>query len=318
MLSGWARHALTRPRLLLPKGLLDAIAQLTVLVLAYKLYQGTRGLINDQLGASQAFSNADLIVSVERTLGLDMEIGIQSMARRVPGLLDASSLVYINAQFSVTFGAVVYIYVRHNHAFGFVRNMFIGAWALALAAYVLFPTAPPRLVPGLGIQDAVAEMTNVDPADQNSSVSKLFNPYAAVPSMHVGFALMIGVPLARLSAHRTTRVLWAVYPALVLFVVMATGNHFFLDGAFGAATVVVAALAARRLGRIRPHVWQFGPVPATDVGPADRRQRRRPAGVIGRSPDPDSGAPARVVLRGRSERGAKPARSEPTVPRIRD
>jgi hypothetical protein len=206
---------LTRPSRLLPNGPIDAVLQLVVVVIAYTLYQNTRGLINDQLGASQAFANADWIVSTERLLHLDMEAGIQSFARSVPGLSDAASLMYLNAQFSVTFGAMIYIYLRHNEAFGFVRNMFIGAWALALVGYVLMPTAPPRLVPGLGIHDAVAEMTKVDPADQTSTVSKLFNPYAAVPSMHVGFSLMIGIPLARLSKHKATRIFWACYPLVV-------------------------------------------------------------------------------------------------------
>jgi hypothetical protein len=214
--------------------------------------------VDDQLGASQAFANADWIVSTERALHLNVEHGVQSFALGVPGLMDAASLMYLNAQFSVTFGALIYIYMRHNHAFGFVRNMFIGAWALALVGYVALPTAPPRLVPGLGIHDAVAAFTHVDPADQAASVGKLYNPYAAVPSMHVGFALMIGVPLARLSKHRVTRVFWALYPLLVLFVVMATGNHFLLDGVFGALVVGLSALVARRLGMLRPHAWQFG------------------------------------------------------------
>jgi hypothetical protein len=82
--------------------------------------------------------------------------------------------------------------------------------------------------------------------------------------MHVGFSLMIGIPLARLSKHRATKVFWGLYPLVVLFVVMATGNHFFLDGVFGALAVGISALVARRLGRLRPHAWQFGyrqPVP---------------------------------------------------------
>lgn len=259
---------LTRPRRFLPNGAIDALLQLVVVVIAYKLYQNTRGLINDQLGASQAFTNADWILSTERFLNLDMEKGIQDFARSVPGLSDASALMYMNAQFSVTFGAMIYIYLRHNQAFGFVRNLFIGAWALALVAYIVMPTAPPRLVPGLGIHDAVAEMTKIDPADQNNGVSKLFNPYAAVPSMHVGFSLMIGIPLARLSKHKATRIFWACYPVVVLFVVMATGNHFFLDGVFGALVVGISAIVARRLGQLRPHAWQFRPSSPVPEGAA--------------------------------------------------
>lgn len=247
--------ALTRPRRFLPNGIIDALVQLLVVVVAYKLYQNTRGMVDHQIGASVAFANADWIVSVERTLHLDMERGIQRFADSVPGLMDASSLMYLNAQFSVTFGAMIYIYIAHNHAFGFVRNMFIIAWSLALVGYIAMPTAPPRLVPGLDIFDAIARMTNVDPT--NHSTSELYNPYAAVPSMHVGFSLMVGIPLAKLCKHRPVKIFWATYPAIVLFVVMATGNHFFLDGVFGAAAVGIAAFGAYQLGRLRPDAWTF-------------------------------------------------------------
>lgn len=257
-----------KPRRFLPNGAIDALLQLVVVVIAYKLYQNTRGLINDQLGASQAFANADWIVSTERLLHLNMEGGVQSFARSVPLLSDAASLTYMNAQFTVTFGAMIYIYMRHNQAFGFVRNMFIGAWTLALVGYVLMPTAPPRLVPGLGIHDAVAEFTKVDVTDQSNVLNKLYNPYAAVPSMHVGFSLMIGIPLARLSKYKVTRVFWGIYPIVVLFVVMATGNHFFLDGIFGGLAVGISALVARRLGQLRPHAWQFGPYRSAPEGAA--------------------------------------------------
>ncbi len=249
-------EALTRPRRFLPNGIIDALVQLLVVVIAYKLYQNTRGMVDHQIGASVAFANADWIVSVERALHLDMEHAVQRFADSVPGLLDASSLLYLNAQFSVTFGAMIYIYIVHNEAFGFVRNMFIIAWSLALVGYIALPTAPPRLVPGLDIFDAIARMTNVDPT--NHSTSNLYNPYAAVPSMHIGFSLMVGIPLARLCKRRPAKVFWAVYPLVVLFVVMATGNHFFLDAVFGALVVAIAAAGAYQLGRLRPDAWTFG------------------------------------------------------------
>jgi len=247
---------LTRPVRFLPNGIADAVANLAIVMAAYWIYRYSRGMVDYEMAASTAFANADWIISVERALHLDMEHAMQSIAHGVPGLSDASSFMYINFQSTVTFGAMAYIYAAHNRAFGFVRNMFIVAWFLALVCYVVVPTAPPRLVPGLGIEDSVAAFTGIDP--ESHSVSKLFNPYAAVPSMHVGFAMMIGIPLARLSKHRPVRIFWALYPLAVTYVVMATGNHFFLDAVFGAMAVGVAALTARKLGQLRPHAWQFG------------------------------------------------------------
>lgn len=249
---------LTRPVRFLPRGPLDALLQIGIVLAAYYAYRFSRGAIDDPLSASVAFSNADWIYRVEKALHLNFEHGAQTLAGNVWGLQDLTSFMYINAQTTVTFGAMAYIYARHNQAFGFVRNMFVVAWGLAILGYILMPTAPPRLVSGLGIHDNVAAFTGVDPSAPN--VSKLYNPYAAVPSMHVGFALMVGVPLARLSKHKPVRIVWAIYPIFVTFVVLATGNHFFLDAVFGALAIGIAALVARRLGMIRPEAWRFGPV----------------------------------------------------------
>jgi hypothetical protein len=90
-------------------------------------------------------------------------------------------------------------------------------------------------------------------------VDALFNPYAAVPSMHAGFALMIGLPLARLARHRAVKVFWATYPLIVTFVIVATANHFLADAFLGAVTAGLGALAARWLARVRPAAWSFGP-----------------------------------------------------------
>ncbi|HYN50524.1 MAG TPA: phosphatase PAP2 family protein, partial [Thermoleophilaceae bacterium] len=83
-------------------------------------------------------------------------------------------------------------------------------------------------------------------------------PYAAVPSMHVAFALMIAIPAFFLVRNRVLKALWAVYPAVVTFVVMATANHFWLDVAFGALVAAAAASAASyAFARARPEAWAW-------------------------------------------------------------
>jgi len=69
--------------------------------------------------------------------------------------------------------------------------------------------------------------------------------------------LMIGVTLARLSKHRVTRIAWALYPLLVTFVIVATGNHFLSDAILGAVTAGLSAWAASWLARARPTAWAF-------------------------------------------------------------
>ncbi len=259
----------SRPRQLLvrvlPKGPADLLRQFVFMLAAYELYRLVRGMVDDPAGATVAFQNARDLISVEQALHLFVEPAVQSWADRLPLVTDVSSWLYINAQTSVTLGALAYLYLRHNHSFYFVRNMFAVAWVLALVGYGLFPTAPPRLFPEWGFFDAVSSFTGVSHTD---SVSALFNPYAAVPSMHVCFSLMIGVPLSRLCRHRAVRVFWAIYPLLVTFVIVTTANHFLADAFLGALTAGIAALTARRLGRLRPGAWAFWPVGPAGASPA--------------------------------------------------
>ena len=87
---------------------------------------------------------------------------------------------------------------------------------------------------------------------------RLYNPFAAVPSMHVAFALMIGIPALMLVRSRLLKVFWGFYPSLVTFVVVVTANHFWLDAAFGAGVAAVSAYAASTaFARARPEAWAW-------------------------------------------------------------
>ena len=167
---------------------------------------------------------------------------------------DVGAWMYLNTHFIVTTCTLAFIYLFRNEHFYFVRNMFMVAMALALIGYVVYPCAPPRMLPELGFVDSVADFTGVS---SDASVNALFNPYAAVPSMHVCFALMIGLPLSRLVKNRFGRAFWTVYPLLVVFVIVATGNHFLSDAVFGALTAGVSFSAATWLARARPAAWAF-------------------------------------------------------------
>ncbi len=119
------------------------------------------------------------------------------------------------------------------------------ASGLALVGFLLYPTAPPRLA-GVGIADTVSN----GHVDLNKGlVSSLYNPYAAVPSMHIGYALIVAASLLRNGRHRLVRTLGTLYPPFVLLEVVATGNHFFVDAAAGALVAGLAATAAAFLTR---------------------------------------------------------------------
>jgi hypothetical protein len=251
-----------------PNGALDVIRQVLFFLVAYYGYRIVRGWVDDPAGAAKAFQNARDLIGIERSLHVFVEQSIQSWADTKPAIIDAANWIYLNAQTSVTVGALVYLYLFHNRSFYFVRNMFVVAMGIALAAYMIFPTAPPRFFPEWGFFDTVSDYVHVD----HSSVTgpnSLFNPYAAVPSMHVCFALMISVPIARLAKHRVTRIVWSLYPLVMTFVIVATANHFFTDAVLGAITAALGALAARRLARARPDAWAFQPAEAGSFQPAE-------------------------------------------------
>ena len=147
---------------------------------------------------------------------------------------------YFNCQFTISFGFLFWVYLRRNHAFPLVRNVFIAANAIGLACYTLYPAAPPRMLGSLGFVDTLNE-TAVN--HHSGLIASLANPYAAMPSLHTAYALIVGTSAVMLVRTRVLRVLWAFYPALVVFSIVATANHFFLDAAGGAGVAMLAALA---------------------------------------------------------------------------
>ncbi len=254
-----ARLRLLQNRVL-PHGWVDVLRQVALFGAVYLGYNLVRGLVEGK--ASAAFQHARDLIQIERTLHVFVEPSIQAWASGSHALMDVSSWLYVNAQTSVTLAALVYLYLRHNRSFYFVRNMLVIAMAIALIGYAVFPTAPPRFLPEWGFIDSVSDLTGMHVSHASASMTALFNPYAAVPSMHVAFALMIGWPLASLSRTRVARVLWRLYPLLIAFVIVATANHFVLDALLGALTAGVSAVGARRLARIRPSAWRFSHAPA--------------------------------------------------------
>jgi PAP2 superfamily len=239
----------------LPHGWLDALRQLALFGGAYYAYRLVRGFVDGQVG--QAFEHARSLVDVERALGLFFEPAVQAWARAHEWILTPANGMYVNSHFVVTTTFLIWLYLARNHAFYFVRNMFMISMGLALLGYMAFPTAPPRFMPEWGFTDTVASF--VGEAAENSA-NVLYNPFAAVPSMHVAFALMIAVPAVLLVSHRALKVLWAAYPALVTFVVVATGNHFWLDAALGVLVAAVSAWTAwAALARARPEAWAWRP-----------------------------------------------------------
>jgi membrane-associated phospholipid phosphatase len=243
----------------LPRGWGDVIRQIAFFGTAYGGYQLVRILVG-VAGGYKPFGDATRIIDFERTLHIFFEPTIQSWARNKHLLMSIADWTYLNGHYIGTFGALIFIYFRRNDSFYFVRNMFMFAMAIALIGYALYPTAPPRLMPEWGFTDSIQQLTGV--TVEHGPGSAFINAYAAVPSMHVCYALMVGIPMSRLVVHRPFKWAWRIYPLLIVFVVVATGNHFFTDVILGGVTALAAAfLSDRLLARARPEAWSFNRTP---------------------------------------------------------
>ena len=243
----------------LPQGWGDAGRQVGLFVLADVCYETVRGIADGQ--RAEAFSNGAWVIDVEAATGTFFEPDLQGILIDHRWLIDLANFSYMNTHFVLTTGFLAWLYLYRNEHFYFVRNMFMVAMAIALVGYTLVPTAPPRLIEGYGFVDTINQYAQVT---HDSALVKLFiNPYAAIPSMHCAFALMIGATGALIARHTITRIFWCLYPLFVLFVVIVTAKHFWLDGAIGWMVAGFAALAAAQLARMRPAAWSFGQRAAT-------------------------------------------------------
>jgi hypothetical protein len=214
----------------------------TVLAL-YATYEAARGLVAGNRRV--AIDHAHTVAALERKLHLFVEPNVQHAAGALPGLLTFLGGAYLTLHLSVTAGLLLWLHRRRPAAFARIRTTLLFASALALIGFVLFPTAPPRLA-GLGIADTVSG----GHVDLNKGlISSLYNPFAAVPSMHIGYALIAAAAFLRLGNTRIVQLTGVVYPLLVLLVIVATGNHFFFDAATGALVVVAAYLAATAIAK---------------------------------------------------------------------
>src|SRR5436309_6580055 len=144
---------------ILPQGWLDVVRQFSLFLCAYFAYRLVRGMVEGR--ATAAFQHAREVISIERTLHLFVEPSVQAWASGSHLVMESTSWLYVNAQTSVTIGALLYVYLRHNQSFYFVRNMLMIGMAIALVGHTVFPTAPPLFMTEWGFIDSAGDMTVV-------------------------------------------------------------------------------------------------------------------------------------------------------------
>jgi hypothetical protein len=217
--------------------------EVATLAALYLVYELVRGQGHATVGSARA--HTDWIVEVERRFHLFGERAVQHAADAVPGVPTLLGIAYIALHVLGTTAFLVWLYRRHRDRFALVRNTLIAATGIALTLYVVFPAAPPRLAQ-LGFVDTVSHSAKVNLS--SDVLGSLYNPFAAVPSLHFGYALLVGVTIALLSRRRLVKALALSYPVVMLLVIVATGNHFFFDAAAGGVTVAVGYVIASWVG----------------------------------------------------------------------
>jgi membrane-associated phospholipid phosphatase len=209
----------------------------------YPAYLAVRGTtIGD---AETATENAGTLIDVERSVSLFHEETLQ----RVLSFASEFFSTYYMLGFGPLIAAVlVWLGLRDRSRYRELRRLLFVSLAIAVILYVAYPTAPPRLVPGLGIADTVGLTGH----DTGSFAGIRFNPYAAMPSMHVGWSLLVGIVGFRASRRLAVRAFFALHPLLMAITVTATGNHYFVDSIAGAGIAILAVALLALFHRIRP------------------------------------------------------------------
>jgi hypothetical protein len=193
-----------------------------------------------------AVRHAHEVWALEHRLRLAVEPGVQHAFLHT-SLLPLFNRLYLSAQNLVVPVALLLIYHLDRGVYLRLRRTLIGAWLIAIPIYALFPTAPPRLA-HLGITDTVSTGTAVQLTSKSTTL--FFNPFAAVPSLHVGFAFAIGIGLAATARRPLLRLIALAWGPAILLTVVVTGNHFVLDAAAGLAVTGSAFLIAGRPAQV--------------------------------------------------------------------
>jgi len=183
------------------------------------------------------------IMHVEQRAHLDPELALNHWLSLHLSLGRFLSDYYDLAHFLVTIPLLALVWWRFSDRYRMLRNSLIGIHVVGFAIFWLFPVAPPRMLSSFGFVDVVA-VTHAVGAWSSGALASQANEYAAMPSLHVAWALWCGVVVWAIRRDRASRIAVAGYPALTAVVVMATANHYFLDVAAGVATTVVAVASA--------------------------------------------------------------------------
>jgi hypothetical protein len=264
--------------------------EVSLIVGAMLLYFGVRNLTAGS--ADVAFLNAERISRFERWAYLDWERGLQGAVIGRDTLVDFTNWVYIWGHWPVILTTALALFLWRRERYYLLRNAFFVSGAIGFLFFALLPVAPPRLFE-LGLVDTVTSQSSSYRALQPPGLT---NQYAAFPSLHVGWNVLLGIVVLTATTSLVLRLLAIAGPLAMAFSVVATANHFVVDVGAGIVVVLIGLMVATAAKR-RP-VAIVGGLAGDDGHPhpaplRDRPSLRQPARRAARR-----GAPRRLVRRG--------------------
>ncbi|MEU4291021.1 phosphatase PAP2 family protein [Kribbella sp. NPDC026596] len=228
------------------RGIWRIVREIALLAVLFGAYNLGRFLSADHTGS--AYKHADELIRWENWLGLPSEATVQQQALRIHGLADIANVFYASVHFPLTAVVLLWLMIRRPAEYGKARWALASLTGLALIGHMFFPLAPPRMMPGWVDTGVLLGQSVYGP----STDSGVANQFAAMPSLHVGWAFMVAVFLIRATRSRW-RWLWIAHPLLTFTVVVVTANHYWLDGlvAISLALPLLLIFDVRRVPELR-------------------------------------------------------------------
>jgi PAP2 superfamily len=221
----------------------------------YTLYDLTRYLVAGD--HDQAFGHGHSVLRFEQRIHFDPEHALNRFFSAHLAIGLPADYIYATLHYILTPLILIWLWRRYPDSYSFARTLLIITTLIGLVGFALFPVAPPRLLGGF--IDTMAKYSHYGWWSTAGSAPRGFgadtNQYAAMPSLHVGWALWSGYQLVRHGRHRVTQALGVCYPLVLSVVVMGTGNHYLLDVLAGVAVVGIAAVVTNLVMAVIRRIW---------------------------------------------------------------
>ena len=225
--------------------LLGMAREFAVVGFAAAVYGAVRAVTEGSV--VQAIANAEAVNRIEHTLGIGWEQTVQSLVIGSTALVTLVNWIYIWGHWPVIIAASTFLYLQRPTHYRILRNAIVTSGLIGFFFFYEVPTAPPRLV-DLGLADTVLQQSH---AYRTLQPPSLTNQYAAMPSLHFGWNLLVGIVLFAAFTSVAVRAFAVAMPIAMGFAVIATANHFVLDVAVSIPVVVVGLAVAVTLERYR-------------------------------------------------------------------